>query len=218
MTLTSANRGVRGRVIAGLWLTLCLAAAPAGLPAAGPAPEGLSSVIRAPTAFVELGTSTYYRGSGLGFGFTYPLLQALEGGLTRENDRFAFHGKVQLLGAGGALPALAVGARDFMRDGGPTEYFWVMSKTLGEGGPALHGGVRRVEGFLKGPATGFAAAEMPFGEVLRLMGEYDWGLRSASLGAQIQIRPNVYAFDHVRDAFGQGKASNVIGLSIQGQF
>ena len=196
---------------------LLLAAAAAQ---AAPSPDGLTGVVRAPSAYVAISSSTYLRDGEMGASFTYPVFKMLEAGLTRDRGEFALHTKLQLLpdAAGTPLPALAMGVRDIDERMGKREYFWVASKTFESLGCTLHAGLRRETGFFAGNKSTFGGIEIPLFSVVRLKADYDWGRRTGSPGIELNLG-RVTVYDYVLDLIGNRTPStNLIGLSYQETF
>ncbi|MBI3889958.1 MAG: hypothetical protein HY303_00340 [Candidatus Wallbacteria bacterium] len=214
----SVQPGRPAGVLLALLATVSLVAGPAQ---AAPSPDGLSGIIRLPSAFVQMGTATYRRGSEFGASFTYPVMPALEAGLTRERGEFGIHAKAQILQASpdSFMPAIALGVQDIHETFGKKKWFWAASLAVPQGGPALHAGVRRSDGPLSGTSSTFGGLEMPIADNFKAKTEYDWGTKSGSAGVEVHFNGNLVAYDYILDAFGSGPASsNLIGISFQDSF
>lgn len=187
-----------------------------------PSPEGLSGILRLPSAFVSVGTAGYLHKGDAGVSFAYPLSQGIEAGMTRKGGATAFHTKVQVIPGSkdSLMPVVAAGVQDLKKDLGPRNYFWVMSKHSSMLEATLHAGVRRSKGFFSGKPSYFAGAEYTVLGPIHMKGEYDWGTDSGSVGVEFQLNPSLAVFDYYLDSLGNSTmaASNLIGVSFQTSF
>lgn len=211
----------RSRAVRALAVALLL---PAAL-LASPSPDGLSGIIRLPSAHIGSGTTTFHRddGTGIGASATYPLFRGLEGGLTRFDGDFGLHAKFQLVPEVTTedtfLPAFAFGVQDFRRDFGPRRYFWAVSKTFTYPNWTVHGGMRRSDGFFSGDKEYYGGLEVPVSTAFRFKTEYDFGTRLGSYGVETQVRPNVVAYAVMLDAYGsRPNSTRMLGISYQSHF
>lgn len=220
MRMNSVDRAAWRRSLAWVAAALTVALLSPGQAPAAPTPDGLSGLIRMPTAFVRMGTATYRRGSEFGASFAYPVMPSLEAGLTRERGEFGIHAKAQVFGSSESLlPAVALGVRDLHESFGKRSWFWAFSKATPGGELAVHGGVRRGDGPFSGATDWFGGVEVPMTPTFKAKAEYDWGGKSGSAGIEVRIGGNLVAYDYILDAFGSGPASsNMIGISFQDQF